>query len=158
MIPGFPGDRYKLPFYDVTSYPVAMGALVLAGQVCEVITQNGRPVVQSCQSTGQEIARLAGVALLVNPAYPAQWQAGEMVPVLRKGSIWALYSGGWGAADLTPARVLYSSTTGLQGYVTDAASSGVAGAEVSSPIGKFRGADNNSATALVELGLPAQVY
>lgn len=123
--------------------PFGRGVEVVSGQV------------RLYQSTGQDGASgLAGVAIYKDMHYAGGYQIGEMVPVLRVGQVWVDFVG-TGATELEDAKVSHSSTvTTDRGKFTDAASSATATTEVSSVVGKFRGAKATATLALVELNLP----
>lgn len=63
----------------------------------------------------------------------AAYTAGEAIPVLRRGRIFALWSGTTQVARATP-NVTHSSTTNSKGYFTDAAAASTAGSEISAAV------------------------
>lgn len=126
-----PGLISKDAQYFVVSYPA--GEAITPGREVELqsdgtvkhpqATSRTKPVgVAAFSPTNQQTAI---------PAAGFTYAVGDMVPVLRKGRIYASYQGGTPAA-LTPAKVNHSSTTAThRGKFSASDASGVAGSEIS---------------------------
>lgn len=124
---------------------------ILPGMFVEVLND----VVQPAKSTGQEIAKPAGVAIYKDMLEPGGYVQGNLVPVMRKGQIWAIYSGTSIPTDLQDAKVSHSSTVATaNGTFTDAASAATAGSEVTGALAKFSGKSSTLTLVLVELDIP----
>lgn len=135
---------------DITSFPAL--EVIEAGRAVEVVVASGG--VRLPASTGDVLPLLAGVAVYKDTSPPGGYQIGDMVPVLRKGRVWAQFSG-TGATELEDARVYHSSTIATnRGKFTDAAADATATTEVSTNVAKFRGKSNSATLALVDLNLP----
>lgn len=117
--------------------------------------------VQLCQGTGQQIAKLVGVALVDMSKEPdlvgGGYKIGETVHVLRKGRCYAEFSGTTDAA-LAAVSIYHSSTIATnRGKFTDVAGAAGAGVEVADLSGiKFVRPLNASQAGLclVEINLP----
>lgn len=111
------------------------------------------------QNTGQAIAKLVGVALLdstMEPDAGGGYAAGDVVPVLRKGRVYAEFSGTT-ISPLAAANIYHSSTVATnRGKATDTAAAGGAGVEIADPEGvKFVKDPSIANVCVVELNLPA---
>jgi len=155
---GEPGQLFGTEYHDIVSY-VASGTIPF-GSVVEL--SGGK--VRVPQATGSTLT-MKGVALQIVAKEQAlgaaassiatTWVAGDVVPVLRKGRCFALWNGTTQSDGLAP-NVTHSSTTGSQGYFTDAATSTTAGSEIAAaPAGVVLGPVTGQSTfCLVELNLP----
>ncbi len=130
----------------------------------------GRMVEWNASSKGIQLPQGTGFSLPVGmscfdptnmqPAIPAAgfvYKLGDMVPVLRRGKIWAAFSGGTPAL-FSPANVKHSSTVATnRGMVTASATSSVAGSEIAA-IGPsdFRSLEGPTGLIQVEVSLPGQ--
>jgi len=86
---------------------------------------------------------------------PGGYVAGNLVPIMRKGQIWGIYSGSSIPTDLQDAKVSHSSTVATNnGTFTDATSSATAGSEVTGALAKYSGSNSTSTLVLVELDIP----
>ncbi len=117
---------------DVTSYPAS--EVIEAGRAV-VLDAGG--TVSLPKNTGALPANgngsLKGVAIYVSARGPGAYQIGEMVPILRKGRIWAQFAG-TGPTDQEAMQVRHASddsNSELQhrGKFTDAAASTTVGQE-----------------------------
>ena len=145
---------------------------IYPGTLCEVTTSNGVDSVRPAQSpTGAALAPLAGVALYKDPRAPALgfafpggggvFQPGDRVPLLRKGRVYASWTGASsGQASLIGVNYAHSSSTsttglGYQGAFTVGATSAATGSEVSPATGvRLLKAIGSTTACLVELNLP----
>lgn len=143
---------------EEVSYPAAEA--IPFGRAVELDSTGTK--VQLVQGTGQAIAKLVGVSILdatkePDPAGGGGYKIGEVVRVLRKGRIYAEFSGTTDAA-LVNANIYHSSTIATnRGKFTDVAGAAGAGVEVdSSGFAKFMRPINASqaGACLVELNLP----
>lgn len=140
---------------DVVSYPA--GEDIESGRVV-VLGANGTVGVPSATT----LTKVVGVAIYrpsVEQAIgggSAGYKAGEMVSVLRKGRIWAQFTGGTQAA-LGAVNVHHSSTTATnRGKFTNSATSSTAGAEITAaPEGVITHKVGTSTLVQVSLNLPA---
>lgn len=135
VVIGVPGQPRASTIHEmIVSYPA--GEVINFGRAVAV---NSSGLLQQVQETGDGLlAGLLGVSVYQparEQAYPptfggAQYQVGEMVPVMRRGRIFAEWNGttqGYCAA----VNVNCSSTTDTnRGIFTDAAISAVAGSEI----------------------------
>lgn len=97
------------------------------GRIVE-IDSNGRIAYPQ----GTTLGKVVGVAMYVDAALPQSWKAGDMVPVVRKGRVFAQLSGGT-TTFFGSANVNHSSTIATnRGKVSASATSVTAGSEVSS--------------------------
>lgn len=155
---------------EFVSYPCAAGVTIAAGQLCEVITTNGVDTARPCQSSGSNpLPPLAGVAMFKDARAPALgftfpgggavFNPGDQVPFVRKGRVFAGWTGAAsGQASLIGVNYAHSSTTtsaGAQGAFTVGATSAVVGSEVSPATGirVLRGIGSTT-MCLVEVNLP----
>ncbi len=100
---------------------------------------------------GTSLAKVVGVSVYRGSKEPGAWAVDDYVPVLRSGQIW-VDSTATTIADLAACNVRHSSTTAThRGKVTDAATSAVAGAEISDPGPALFYGSGPSGLALVEL-------
>lgn len=128
---------------------------ILPGTFCELVLLSGNYVVQPAASTGQEIAKPAGVAIYKDMLEPGGYVTGNLVPIMRKGQVWAIYSGSVVPTDLQDAKVSHVSNSATNnGTFTDAASSATVGSEVTGALAKFSGSNSTSTLVLVELDIP----
>lgn len=142
---------------EEVSYPAAEA--IPFGRAVEL--DSGGTKVQLVQGTGQAIAKLVGVSIYDATKEPdtvgGGYKIGEVVRVLRKGRIYAEFSGTTDAA-LASANIYHSSTIATnRGKFTDVAGAAGAGVEVdSSGFAKFMRPINASqaGACLVELNLP----
>lgn len=153
------GQRYREHNSDeVVTYPAA--AQITPGSLLELITVAGVDKVRLAQSASGALKPLVGVALFEDRYAPAlgatnnYFQAGDLVPVLRKGRVFAAWNGTT-QASLATVNYEHSSTTNPQGSFTDAATATTAGSEIDLANG-VRLVKNlaSSTMCLVELNLP----
>lgn len=102
------------------------------------------------------LANLFGVSVYRSSAPPGGYQIGDMVPILRKGRIWADFTG-TGATELEQMKLRHASTDGAsqaqhRGKFTDAAADVDAGEEVTA-IPTTGVVSRGGATGLVKLEL-----
>jgi len=181
--PGMLGQLYRAG--ENTHEKGALPALetIQPGDLLERLFDNtsGAYVVRVAQSASGSLQSLAGVAIYksmrqpVAPPYqsaPSGYVAGEMVPYVRRGKIYAKWlstDGSTAQVPYTAPKYAHSSTTAgfTRGAFTDKATSSTAGSEVDNcPSGvvlcedqtSWAGFTNNSGTytsiCLVELNLP----
>jgi hypothetical protein len=126
---------------ELTHAVVASGQVVNPGDVLEMKADGS---VQAAQAVNASPLPIVGVAIYKDAKQPRGllestngFQAGEMVPILRKGKVWAK----WVGTTRVPGAALnlsHSSTTAAnQGAFTDAATATTAGSEVSLMAGVF---------------------
>ena len=110
------------------------------------------------QGTGADIGKLVGVAIYRGAIEPnaTGYKAGEYVPCLRRGKVWAELVSGATVADLAACSVYHSSTIATnRGKVGSAAEAGGAGVEIDSvPNVQFDGSSIANTIALVSVNLP----
>lgn len=110
------------------------------------------------QNTGADISKLVGCAIYRGAVEPnaTGYKAGEFVPVLRRGKIWAELVSGATVADLVAASVYHSSTLAAnRGKVGSAAEASTAGSEIDSVAQiQFDGPSIANTCALVSINLP----
>jgi hypothetical protein len=163
--PGLPGMvQDGSDVQEVVSYPAAEA--IPFGRMLEL--DSGGTKVQLAQGTGQQIAKPVGVsvydatkmpgdATLAGLGYSSGYSVGDLVKVLRKGRIYAEFSGTTDAA-LATANVYHSSTIATnRGKFTDVAGAAGAGVEVADAVGsKFVKPVNATVAGLciVEINLP----
>lgn len=141
--------------YDVVSYPA--GENIEPGRVV-VLDTDGTVGVPSATT----LTKVVGVAMYrpsVEQAVgggSAGYKTGEMVSVLRKGRIWAQFTGGTQVA-LGAVNVHHSSTTATnRGKFTNTVTSATAGAEITAgPEGVLTHKVGTSTLVQVSLNLPA---
>lgn len=147
---------------QVVSYPAS--AAIMPGQLLEVVSGKVRPA----QAGTGALKPIVGVAKFkdthVVPPFGSSadadvYQIGEMVPVVRKGRVWSLWSaGGVTQGELVALAYVHSSDgSHEQGYFTDHAQVTTTGQEVDAcPQGILSVQATGSTTlCLVELNLPA---
>lgn len=153
------GQRYREHTSDeVVTYPASVQ--IMPGTLLELVTVSGVDKVRPAQSASGALKPLVGVALYEDRYAPAlgstnnYFQAGDLVPVLRKGRVFAAWNGTT-QASLATVNYEHSTTTNPQGSFTDAATSVTAGSEIDLANG-VRLVRNISSTTmcLVELALP----
>lgn len=137
---------------DIASYPAS--EVIPPGRVC-VLKSDGTcelPKNTGAMPTSGAGAPI-GISTYLSMAPPGGYQIGDMVPLVRKGRVWAEFTG-TGASDLEVMNVSHSSTTAThRGKVTDAATATTAGSEVSAlPTAVAR--KGITGLALVEINLP----
>lgn len=156
-----PGMPYRpLGDSDVVEHFVA-SADITPGTLVEVVNGAVRPA----QSLNGALKPLVGVALRIPTHTNASsftgpfttWKAGQQVPVMRKGRVYANWSG---TTQPEYGKLNYqhsSDGSHNQGYFTDAATASTAGAEVDNcPNGVLSVKSTGSTSVcLVELNLPA---
>jgi len=145
---GTPGQIQDAESSQIVSLVAAVD--LLPGRVVEV-DSNNRINYPSSTTLG----RVAGITCYVAGALPGSWKAGDQVPVLRKGRIFAEFSGGT-QGNLVAANVNHSSTIATnRGKVSTSATSATAGSEVSAlgPCVLVRPVADTS-MCIVELNLP----
>jgi hypothetical protein len=142
---GGAGQRYRASSSDEVVDYVAL-ATIQPGQLLEVVTVAAAESptgesegVRPAQSASGALKPVAGVALYVETyaplpgqaAPPNYFMAGDRIPVLRKGRVYAQWSGTTQGV-LVTANYYHESTgaTAVQGVITDAATSATAGSEV----------------------------
>jgi hypothetical protein len=115
---------------DITSYaaseaiPYGRVVVVDTGGTCSLPKTAG---AMPTSGVGSPL----GVSIYDSAGNPGGFQIGDMVPVLRRGKVWAEFSG-TAASDNTVLNVSNSSTVATnRGKFTDAATSTTAGSEVS---------------------------
>lgn len=134
---------------EITSYPAS--ELIPAGRACELQADGTLKLPQSTT-----LGNVKGVSIYQASRPPIAYQIGEMVPLMRRGRIWAEFTGS-GATDGETLRIEHSTTTATdRGKFTDKAISAVAGTEVDAfAKGECRGGQATPALlALVDLNLP----
>lgn len=148
---GLPGDN--MVDSHVENYPAS--EVIPFGMVVEVVA--GKVRIPSSTTLGKSPGVSLRWASAVTPIGGAEgsYQIGEMVPVMRKGKVWAQFSGGTQVA-FTAANVNHSSTVATnRGKVSASATSVVAGSEVSAKPGfMFLETSSVSGLALVEVNFP----
>lgn len=115
---------------SVTSYPAS--EVILPGRVC-VVKADGTcelPKTAGAMPTSGA-GSVLGVSLYADSAPPGGYQIGDMVPILRRGKVWAEFVG-TAATDLQVLNIKNSSTIATdRGKFTTDATSTTAGVEVS---------------------------
>ena len=147
---GLSGQILDDAFNLITSYPA--GELISVGRACEVVAG----VLRMCQTTGAALGNVVGVSCYIGAREPGQFAIGDMVPVLRRGKIFADWNGTTQVEFAVP-NVNHSSTIATnRGVFTDAATSAGAGVEIAAaPSGCIEVRPTGMATVcLVELNLP----
>ena len=148
---GLNGQILDDGFNLITSYPAS--ELISVGRLCEVVGG----LLRMCQTAGANLGNVVGVSAYIGAREPGQFQIGDMVPVLRRGKIFAEWNGTTQVEFATP-NVNHSSTLAVsRGMFTDAVASAVAGSEISvAPTpGLIEVRPTGMATTcLVELNLP----
>lgn len=148
-----PGQVADLSNKVIVSYPA--GGDIPFGAAVEL--QSDGTVIVPEDTT---LTKLVGIAVrddllpqVIGGGSPG-YEAGDMVPVLRVGKVYALFNGGTDAA-LTKAHVKHSSTTATyRGYITASAVSASAGSEITDFGGlMFVSNMSDSALCLVEVNL-----
>lgn len=121
-IAGMPYDGQSQEEGQIESWIAAED--VEAGRVVEL--SSGK--IQNPQGTS--LGKIVGVVVLDVTHLPGGYKAGELVPVMRQGKIWAQFSGG-SAADLTALNVKHSSTVATdRGKLSMTATSSSTGVEI----------------------------
>lgn len=137
---------------DIASYPAA--EVIPAGRVC-VLKSDGTcelPKNEGALPTSGAGAPI-GVSCYLSASPPGGYQIGDMVPLVRKGRVWAEFEG-TGATDLEVMNVRHSSTVAThRGKVTDAATSTSEGVEISA-LPRTVARKGTTGLALVEVNLP----
>lgn len=156
--PAVAGMQADNGFIDVLDFVASEE--IFPGRVVELdpaTATDDQPKVRNPQATSAAIAKPAGIAMYTPGKEPtSSYKAGDVVPCMRKGRIWAESVAGT-VSCLSAASVAHSSTIATdRGKVTDAASSGTAGTEVDATgIAKFlRAGPAGSGLAKVEINLP----
>jgi hypothetical protein len=123
-IPGMLADNARK--LAIVGYPCSEP--IPAGRLCEVV--NG--VLRLCQTTGASLGNVVGVSVYIGlKESTSVFAVGDLVPVVRIGRVWAEWNGTTQTEYSVP-NVNHSSTVATnRGMITDAATSAVAGSEVS---------------------------
>lgn len=147
---GFLSGMYYEQFpHDVVSYPCAEA--IPPGRLVELNTAG--TAVQLVQ--GGAGVKPLGVSVYKDSREPGVFAIGEVIAILRKGRIWADYSGGTKAA-LSAVNVKNSTTIATdRGKFSETATSTTTGAEITLVPGTvLYNTDGDTNTCLVELNLP----
>ncbi len=136
----------------ITSYPA--GEALSAGYL--VVLSSG---VLALPAAADAVTppKIVGVVVYDDAREPGQYAIGDMVPVLRRGRIFAAWSGTT-QAELTAPKITHSSATGAKGTFTDASATAATGAEIgAAPEGCLMLRANGTSTTVccIELNLPA---
>lgn len=164
------GQLYKYSVSDELVDYVASVA-ISPGQLCEVVAATSGSASQEdtcrpAQSVSGTLLPLAGVAIYKDPRAPALgftfpggggvFNPGDRVPLLRRGRIYANWTGAAsGQGSLIGVNYEHSTATGPQGYFTVAATSATTGAEVDIATGcRLLRSIGSTTLCLVEVNLP----
>lgn len=153
---GLPGQYFDPETGEgVVSYVAAEA--ITPGSLVE-LDSTGRMIQMPQGTGGAAMGKLVGVAARVQAKENTSiYAAGDLVPVVRKGRVFANWSGTT-EVPLAQLNVQHSSTIATnRGFVTDAATSATAGSEISATSGGlvcFK-AIATSGLALVEVNFPA---
>lgn len=166
------GQLYKYSTSDEFVDYVASSAIT-PGQLCEVVAATSgsasqEDTVRPAQSAAGALKPLAGVAIYKDPRAPAlgfafpggggTFNVGDRVPLLRKGRIYANWTGAAsGQSSLIGVNYYHSTTpaTGVNGSFTVAATAATTGAEVDVATGcRLLKSIGSTTLCLVEVNLP----
>lgn len=114
--------------YDISSYPAAED--IPPGRLCEIKSDGTIELPK-----GTTLGNPAGVSCYLSMSPPGGYKAGDMVPCVRKGRVWADFTG-TGATDGEAVKVRHASDDSNseaqhRGKFTDAAASVTVGQEKS---------------------------
>ncbi len=158
-LPGMPADT---GYNDIRSYPCSED--IPFGVLCELASGK----VRRCQQSGSGLGSTVVGVSVYDPAREQQvpsagtgagsYKSGEMVPLLRKGRVFAQWNGTTQTA-LTQPNVNHPSSSdpsGIRGVFTDASTSTTAGSEITQcPASILMVRDTGSTSlCLVEINLP----
>ncbi len=152
--------------YNLDHVAAVAGQAVEMGRVCGMyraaeeipagrfVVLNSSGELELPQDTA--LGKVVGVSMYRSSKEPGPWAVGDFVPVLRAGTIWCESSAS-SADALASANVRHSSTIAThRGKVTDAATSGSSGVEISDPgpVLFYDVESGPSGLVLVELAFP----